>query len=106
MITCRLGDASNFVVHVHGDQARKGTKIPCVSHLLGVAALVFEGGGYEDLTIAGPLHDAIENTSATAAQLEEAFGTRVAGIVETCSEKPREAEPARTLSASSATSST
>lgn len=56
MITQRLADALDFAVGAHGDQLRKGTKIPYVSHLLGVAALVLENGGGEGLAIAGLLH--------------------------------------------------
>ena len=69
MITGRLADALDFAVRAHGDQIRKGTTIPYVSHVLGVAALVFEGGGDEDLAIAGLLHDVLEDTSASAAQI-------------------------------------
>ena len=76
MITRRLADALDFAVRAHGDQVRKGTKIPYVSHLLGVAGLVFEGGGDEELAIAGLLHDVLEDTSASEEQLEETFGPR------------------------------
>ena len=72
---------------------RKGTAIPYVSHLLGVAGLVFEGGGDEDLAIAGLLHDVLEDTSATEEQLEEIFGPRVARIVEACSDTQAKPKP-------------
>ena len=93
MITQRLADALDFAVRAHGDQVRKGTQIPYVSHLLGVAALVFEGGGDEELAIAGLLHDVLEDTSASWGQLEEAFGTRVAHIVEACSDTQEKPKP-------------
>ena len=72
---------------------RKGTAIPYVSHLLGVAGLVFEGGGDEDLAIAGLLHDMLEDTSATEEELEERFGQRVARIVEACSDTQAKHKP-------------
>lgn len=93
MITQRLAAALDFAVRAHGDQERKGTKIPYVSHLLGVAALVFEGGGDEELAIAGLLHDVLEDTSASSGQLEEAFGTRVTHIVEACSDTQEKPKP-------------
>jgi (p)ppGpp synthase/HD superfamily hydrolase len=64
-----------------------------VSHPLGVAALVFEGGGDEELAIAGLLHDVLEDTSASSGQLEEAFGTRVTHIVEACSDTQEKPKP-------------
>jgi hypothetical protein len=72
---------------------RKGTTIPYVSHLLGVAGLVLEGGGDEDLAIAGLLHDVLEDTSATAVQVEKAFGPRVAAVVEACSDTQAKPKP-------------
>jgi len=93
MITRRLADALDFAVRAHGDQVRKGTKIPYVSHLLGVAGLVFEGGGDEELAIAGLLHDVLEDTSASEEQLEETFGPRIARIVEACSDTQAKPKP-------------
>lgn len=37
----------------HGGQMRKGSDVPYASHLLGVASLVLEAGGDEDMAIAG-----------------------------------------------------
>jgi (p)ppGpp synthase/HD superfamily hydrolase len=93
VITRRLADALDFAVRAHGDQIRKGTTIPYVSHVLGVAALVLEGGGDEDLAIAGLLHDVLEDTSASATQIREAFGARVASIVESCSDTQEKPKP-------------
>jgi (p)ppGpp synthase/HD superfamily hydrolase len=93
MITRHLSDALDFAVRAHGDQVRKGTAIPYVSHLLGVAGLVFEGGGNEELAIAGLLHDVLEDTSATSDQLERAFGPLVARIVEACSDTQAKPKP-------------
>jgi (p)ppGpp synthase/HD superfamily hydrolase len=88
-----MADAVEFAVRAHGDQVRKGTTIPYVSHLLGVAALVLEGGGDEDLAIAGLLHDVLEDTAATAAQVEKAFGPRVAAVVVGCSDTLQRPKP-------------
>ena len=93
VVSRRIADAVEFAVRAHGDQVRKGTSIPYVSHLFGVAALVLEGGGDEDLAIAGLLHDVLEDTSATAAKVEEAFGPRVAAVVEGCSDTQEKPKP-------------
>jgi (p)ppGpp synthase/HD superfamily hydrolase len=93
MLTRRIAEAVDFAVRAHGAQVRKGTGIPYVSHLLGVAGLVFEGGGDEDQVIAGLLHDVLEDTPATEAQLEAAFGDRVARIVKECSDTLTKPKP-------------
>src|ERR1039458_568701 len=93
VVSRRIADAVEFAVRAHGDQVRKGTSIPYVSHLLGVAALVLEGGGDEDHAIAGLLHDVLEDTSVTAAQVEEAFSPRVAAVVVGCSDTQEKPKP-------------
>lgn len=70
----------------HREQKRKGGSIPYVSHLLAVSSLVMEDGGNEDECIAGLLHDSIEDTPATAEQLVERYGERVAQIVVACTD--------------------
>ncbi|MEA3218099.1 MAG: hypothetical protein QOJ19_4255 [Acidimicrobiia bacterium] len=93
LLTRRIAEAVDFAVRAHGTQVRKGTHIPYVSHLLGVAGLVFEGGGDEDQVIAGLLHDVLEDTPATPAQIVTAFGQRVADIVEACSDTQTKPKP-------------
>jgi (p)ppGpp synthase/HD superfamily hydrolase len=93
VVSHRIADAVEFAVRAHDDQVRKGTTIPYLSHLLGVAALVLEGGGDEDLAIAGLLHDVLEDTAATAAEVEEAFGPRVAAVVVGCSDTVERPKP-------------
>lgn len=80
-------------MEAHGDQTRKGGGIPYVSHLLAVASLVLEAGGNEDMAIAGLLHDAIEDTDTTAADIGDRFGPRVAAIVEGCTDTDQIPKP-------------
>ena len=68
---------------------RKGTKIPYMAHLLGVASLVMgEAGGAvpvtEDMVIAAILHDTVEDHGGkrTLDDVEEKFGANVARMVE------------------------
>jgi (p)ppGpp synthase/HD superfamily hydrolase len=77
---------------VHRQQARKGTQIPYIAHILGVAALVLEFGGGEDEAIGAILHDVLEDAAEHAAQevtvdwlrdeIQRNFGPKVMEIVE------------------------
>ncbi len=73
---------------LHRTQARKGTSVPYVAHLLGVASLVLEGGGTQHEAIAALLHDSLEDTAATPKQIRKRFGRKVAGIVIACTDVP------------------
>lgn len=87
-LTDRFDRALLYATHVHGGQARKGTSIPYVAHLLAVAATVIEYSGSEDMAIAALLHDAVEDQGGRPrlADIRNRFGDRVAGIVESCSD--------------------
>ena len=93
MLSPRFADAVSFALAAHGEQTRKGTDIPYISHLLAVASLVLEAGGDEDMAIAGLLHDTIEDTATTAADIAAAFGPRVAAIVEGCTDTDETPKP-------------
>ncbi len=80
-----LARAYHFAARKHVDQRRKGVAAePYVNHLTEVAELVATATGGEDLdlVVAAVLHDTVEDTQTTAGELEEAFGTRVRGLVE------------------------
>ncbi len=85
----RLDRAIQFATLAHGRQTRKGTDIPYITHPYGVAMLLARAGCEEDIVIAGLLHDTVEDTSVTLAQLAAEFGPRVAEIVAGCSEPDR-----------------
>ena len=73
---------------MHKSQTRKTTTIPYIAHLMGVASLVLEAGGDEDLAIAALLHDVVEDCGG-APMLKEVrrqFGPRVAKVVEDCTD--------------------
>lgn len=87
-LTPRFQDAVGYAVAVHGSQRRKGTDVPYVSHLLGVASLVLEDGGDEEEAIGALLHDAAEDHGGRE-RLEDIrarFGDKVARIVEHCTD--------------------
>ncbi|HET6275980.1 MAG TPA: HD domain-containing protein [Candidatus Cybelea sp.] len=84
----RFSEALGYANLVHRNQARKGTEIPYVSHLLAVASIVLERGGDEDEAIAAVLHDAPEDCGGAPIleQIRNRFGDRVAEIVDGCSD--------------------
>jgi (p)ppGpp synthase/HD superfamily hydrolase len=94
-LTRRFDFALQFASALHHNQYRKGTKIPYISHLMAVAALVLEAGGDEELAIAALLHDAVEDQggAATANTIRRLFGERVAHIIAECSDTDMEPKP-------------
>lgn len=84
----KFQEALVFANLLHSQQLRKGTQIPYIAHLLGVAALVLEEGGGEDEAIAALLHDAVEDQGGwdTLCEIERRFGRNVAEIVEACTD--------------------
>lgn len=82
----RLAEALRFALAAHGDQKRKGTQIPYVSHLLQVAGLVLEFGGSPEEAVAALLHDTIEDCETDEDELRTRFGPEVARIVVECSD--------------------
>jgi GTP pyrophosphokinase len=88
MLSRRFDRAVLLAAELHRTQIRKGTKIPYIAHLLGVASLVLEHEGDEDEVIAALLHDAVEDQGGapTLARIRVQFGDRVAAIVEGCTD--------------------
>jgi GTP pyrophosphokinase len=87
--TERLTRAVEYARHLHIER-RKGTGIPAMAHLFGVASLVIAEEGLagfpvtEDMVIAALLHDAVEDHGG-APRLEDIrrnFGANVARMVE------------------------
>jgi (p)ppGpp synthase/HD superfamily hydrolase len=86
-LTDRFTRAVDYARIAHATQCRKGSNIPYIYHLLGVASLVIEFGGNEDQVIAGLLHDTIEDCGeAHAAAIRSRFGDAVADIVKDCTD--------------------
>jgi (p)ppGpp synthase/HD superfamily hydrolase len=87
--------AFNFAAEKHAGQTRKASTIPYIAHLMGVASLVLEFGGDEDLVIAALLHDVVEDCGG-APMLKEVrrrFGPRVAKIVDGCTDSDTYPKP-------------
>lgn len=88
----KLSEAFDFASREHQHQLRKSTKIPYVSHLMSVSALVLEHGGNEDQAIAGLLHDVIEDADSVdqipqiRSEILNRFGPKVLELVEGCTD--------------------
>jgi len=97
----RYAQAVEYAARMHADQVRKGTSIPYICHPLAVSASILEAGGDEELAIAGLLHDVAEDCGGEPRllEIEDMFGSRVAGIVRACSDSlvadPRHKAPWR-----------
>jgi len=89
--------AADFAARKHRLQKRKDEESsPYVNHPLAVALLLADVGGVNDPEVlaAAILHDTLEDTETTPAELEAAFGARVRALVEavTDDKKLRKAE--------------
>ena len=90
----RLDDAIALATDAFRDVRRKGSGIPYLSHLLQVMVYVAEAGGDEDQMIAAVLHDYLEDIDgATADEVEDRFGMRVARLVEGLSDAVSRPKP-------------
>ncbi len=87
-LSIRFDHALLFAAQVHRHQDRKKSGIPYLSHLLGVASIVLDYGGDEDMAIAALLHDAVEDHGGRPMlkAIEQLFGPRVAKIVDGCTD--------------------
>ena len=88
-LTARFTGAVDYARHIHIER-RKGTDIPYIAHLLGVASLVMGEAGHagfpvtEDMVVAALLHDAAEDQGGLPRlrDIEQNFGPNVARMVE------------------------
>ncbi|HLI61954.1 MAG TPA: HD domain-containing protein [Terriglobales bacterium] len=87
-LSIRFDHALLFAAQIHREQDRKKSGIPYISHLLGVASIVLDYGGDEDMAIAALLHDAVEDHGGRPMLkiIEKIFGARVAKIVDGCTD--------------------
>jgi len=73
--------AAMLAVEAHHGQVRKYSGLPYVVHPLHVGALLASAGVPEYVVAAGILHDVIEDTDMTYAELSNLFGSDVATLV-------------------------
>ncbi len=87
----RLDRAMRWSAACHAGQFRRGSDVPYFQHVAAVAMILDRAGFEEDVVIAGLLHDVVEDTPATLADVSERFGEAVAALVSVCSEEKLDA---------------
>jgi guanosine-3',5'-bis(diphosphate) 3'-pyrophosphohydrolase len=77
-------EALQFAARKHRDQRRKDPEAsPYINHPIALASILWNEAGVEDPLVicAALLHDTVEDTETTEAELVERFGAEVAAIV-------------------------
>ncbi|HEX8072842.1 MAG TPA: HD domain-containing protein [Pyrinomonadaceae bacterium] len=90
--------ALNFAADKHRLQRRKGgADTPYINHPINVVELLWRVGGVRDaeVLVAGILHDTVEDTDATLAELTTHFGARVSALVAEVSDDKSLPKPER-----------
>ena len=91
-------EALAFSAERHRHQKRKGRLAsPYINHPIEVALIIVREGGVTTAPVltAALLHDTIEDTDTTAAELAKRFGDEVAAIVLEVSDDPSLPKPGR-----------
>lgn len=76
-----VAKALDFATKAHGDQVRKYTGEPYTNHLVEVMNIVRTVKSDDSMLAAALLHDTIEDTSVTEADVRKEFGPRIAQLV-------------------------
>ena len=95
-LTEHFDRAVQYANRIHADQTRKGTDVPYMTHLLGVASLVLENGAQSEEEVIGALlHDAAEDQGGRPRleDIREQFGEQVAHIVDACTDSYENPKP-------------
>ena len=77
-------EALQFAARKHRDQRRKDPDAsPYINHPIALASILWNEAGVEEPTVvcAALLHDTVEDTETTEAELRKAFGRKIASIV-------------------------
>jgi (p)ppGpp synthase/HD superfamily hydrolase len=80
--------ALRFARARHAGQYREIDHAPFIDHAIEVAGLLRRDGQPDEVIAAGLLHDVLEKTATTAAELHDRFGAQIARLVESVSDDP------------------
>lgn len=80
--------ALTFASARHANQYRETDHAPFIAHPIEVGLLLHGDGQPEEVIAAGLLHDTLEKTRTTGAELQRRFGVRIARLVESVSDDP------------------
>jgi hypothetical protein len=72
----------------HAGQYREIDQAPFIAHPIEVGRLLHGDGQPDEVIAAGLLHDVLEKTATTSAELHRRFGRRIARLVESVSDDP------------------
>jgi (p)ppGpp synthase/HD superfamily hydrolase len=86
-----LEEALVLSAKAHAGQTRKGTDIPYITHPVALAMTLIDLGCADEVVAAALLHDVVEDTSISLADIEQKFGPEITEIVRGVSEPDREA---------------
>lgn len=86
--------ALQFAMTAHQGQVRKGSSIPYIVHPIETALIAMTLSDDQEVIIAAMLHDVIEDTPYGAKEIADAFGERVARLVQSESENKRKDQDA------------
>ena len=84
----RTQAAIDYAERMHAGQ-RRADGTPFILHPLEVASLLYDAGAPDHLIAAGVMHDLIEKTDASAADVRDRFGPRISGLVLAVSDDDR-----------------
>ena len=80
--------ALRFARARHAGQYREIDHAPFIDHVIEVGWLLRRDGQPDEVIAAGLLHDVLEKTTTTTAELQSRFGANVARLVESVSDDP------------------
>ena len=84
--------ALRYAAMGHEGQVRRNSGVPYFEHVVAVAWILDRAGFDEEVVIAGLLHDLVEDTQITLADIRQKFGLVVAELVAHCSEVKTDSE--------------
>lgn len=88
-----LDRALVFAVKAHSGTERRGKGFPYIVHPLEAVTIVATMTSDQELLAAAALHDTVEDTAVTVDEIRDAFGDRVASLVEKESDCPVDGVP-------------
>lgn len=77
----KIFDALRFATVAHTGQFRKSTQLPYIVHPIAVMESLIRHSASADAVAAGILHDTLEDTATTEADLRHEFGDRITDLV-------------------------
>jgi HD domain-containing protein len=80
--------ALRFARARHAGQHREIDHAPFIAHPIEVGRLLHDDGQPDEIIAAGLLHDILEKTATTSAELHHRFGPHIARLVESVSDDP------------------